>query len=303
MDKPVSPEEWLKSEQEDIGDRIEKARADVLKKVAELEEMPDGFTREELAFLRVGLCPSCGQREGSPHLPVCKDWQETQKDLKVPPRVPDGPTTPFKPYCALGCQGNEDPEICQGCGPSMEDCAKTCETPCKDIDAYRLSIKDKGWGTVTGGALMDKDGTKLFEFTVDPDMLKVIDEIVDDGACAYCGGVGCDACEGHLEVAVNPLLDFCAEMRDEAGALQARKNRDYGGDDPLGNFRASARIDVPMSTGIFIRLQDKIARLENFIKTGTLAVSEESVKDTVLDIINYAPIFLYALMKELEEDL
>lgn len=74
--------------------------------------------------------------------------------------------------------------------------------------------------------------------------------------------------------------DLCEHARE----LMSRKNQDYGGGDTFGNFRLHGLY------GIAVRLHDKVARLTNFAKAETFAV-DESVMDTVLDLINYAILY------------
>jgi len=72
--------------------------------------------------------------------------------------------------------------------------------------------------------------------------------------------------------------------------LLRRKGRDYSGDeDCLRNFRDFG------SYGILVRLSDKFTRLKNLVISGQPAlVQDESIKDTLRDIRNYA--FLYEVM-------
>jgi hypothetical protein len=88
------------------------------------------------------------------------------------------------------------------------------------------------------------------------------------------------------------ILDTCLE-------LGHRKSRAYGGDDPMGNMRKAGWI------GTVIRLGDKSDRLNSLITLDTnesskLAESmDESIEDTLLDIINYA-MFTLIMKKENE---
>jgi len=64
--------------------------------------------------------------------------------------------------------------------------------------------------------------------------------------------------------------------------LQA-KGHDYSGQqDALGNLRRFGLY------GIIVRLSDKFSRLEQFAKSGALQVKDESIRDTLRDIRNYA---------------
>lgn len=68
------------------------------------------------------------------------------------------------------------------------------------------------------------------------------------------------------------------------------KNQDYGADaDPFRNFRMAEWAGLTVEEGILLRSLDKMARLTNVIKKGT-AVKDESVNDTIMDLINYLAI-------------
>ncbi len=72
--------------------------------------------------------------------------------------------------------------------------------------------------------------------------------------------------------------------------LTIDKNRDYtgGSSDPFANFRTSELLlGVDARLGILLRTADKMQRLRSFIARGHLAVTEESVDDAIIDIINY----------------
>ena len=68
--------------------------------------------------------------------------------------------------------------------------------------------------------------------------------------------------------------------------LMQKKNHDYASeDDPYRNFRTFGEL------GILVRLSDKLARLRSWTENQKLAVTDESVRDTVLDAINYLVLF------------
>jgi hypothetical protein len=72
----------------------------------------------------------------------------------------------------------------------------------------------------------------------------------------------------------------------DALELMAKKNHDYASiEDPYRNFRQFGRF------GILVRLGDKFARLRSFEEQGELKVQDESIRDTLLDIINYAVLY------------
>lgn len=81
---------------------------------------------------------------------------------------------------------------------------------------------------------------------------------------------------------------------DEMKRIRAAKNSDYTGttDDPFANFNMSRALGIcETETALLVRMVDKIARLKSFIEKGSHAVKDESVKDSCIDLANYALIF------------
>ena len=78
---------------------------------------------------------------------------------------------------------------------------------------------------------------------------------------------------------------------DDARALSQRKGHDYSGEaDTLKNLKlaGAAGLCTP-EQGVVVRLLDKLSRLAELDKPGAEAhVADERVRDTILDIINYA---------------
>ena len=78
--------------------------------------------------------------------------------------------------------------------------------------------------------------------------------------------------------------DTCLASRE----IMARKNHDYtAGGSPFANFEGSRYLGIDPVLGILLRVQDKMKRIETFVRQGTLAVKGESVDDAISDIINY----------------
>ena len=50
--------------------------------------------------------------------------------------------------------------------------------------------------------------------------------------------------------------------------------------------------------GFLVRMTDKLSRLSTFAVSGDLKVKDESVKDTILDLINYSVLFIAYLNQE-----
>jgi len=96
------------------------------------------------------------------------------------------------------------------------------------------------------------------------------------------------------------LLLLHAALAKDAGELMARKNHDYAGagaESPFANFEVAERLGIcPTETGILVRLTDKVKRLVEFSKAGRLEVENESVRDTVIDGVNYL-VLLFAYLQ------
>lgn len=74
-------------------------------------------------------------------------------------------------------------------------------------------------------------------------------------------------------------------------SLMMKKNADYACDtDLFRNFRYFG------SLGVLVRLSDKLARLRTFEERNTFSVTDESLRDTVMDAINY--LIIYYVMKQ-----
>lgn len=73
----------------------------------------------------------------------------------------------------------------------------------------------------------------------------------------------------------------------DARATMIKKNQDYATEqDVFKNFRMFGGL------GILVRMSDKLARLRNFEEKAEFSVSDESLRDTIEDLINYAVIYL-----------
>ena len=98
------------------------------------------------------------------------------------------------------------------------------------------------------------------------------------------------------------LFEFHQSMSDKALAICKKKNNDYtsaagGGSDPFANFsRVEAMGIMTTEQGFLVRMTDKMSRLSTYAALGRLEVNDETVEDTLLDLINYA-ILLAAYMR------
>jgi len=94
------------------------------------------------------------------------------------------------------------------------------------------------------------------------------------------------------------LLDLQRKTFEECEAIMERKNRDYAGEEPdaLANFKRVGALGLKSEDGILTRMTDKFMRIGNLLH-GPPAVAEESLDDTVLDLINYTAL-LRAVLSE-----
>ena len=79
------------------------------------------------------------------------------------------------------------------------------------------------------------------------------------------------------------------EIVKEMVEIHDRKNRDYAGSEYLSNFMMCEKhMGIPAWKGAIIRLSDKMSRLMNIARTEEIAVSDETVTDTLTDLAVYA---------------
>jgi hypothetical protein len=130
---------------------------------------------------------------------------------------------------------------------------------------------------------------------------------IDDGYC--------DNCQRRMKqintIDITNLPDFSGDnltARDQflidleqtyATALNIvrKKNQDYAtSDNPFKNFENCTTVGVSPARGILVRVIDKITRVSNLLDKPN-AVQDETIDDTILDIINYLAI-LKAMIKK-----
>ncbi len=89
------------------------------------------------------------------------------------------------------------------------------------------------------------------------------------------------------------------KLLDQMAELHSRKNHDYAGtSDPLKNLRACTRLELDPFIGVMVRLQDKWSRIEEFVKSKTLLVKNESVEDTLMDNAVYSLLAIILLREQ-----
>ncbi len=67
------------------------------------------------------------------------------------------------------------------------------------------------------------------------------------------------------------------KVQTEARALFEKKNKDYG--DAFANYGP---------VGVLVRMGDKITRMQNITNNGITLVENEKLRDTLIDLHNYA---------------
>lgn len=86
-------------------------------------------------------------------------------------------------------------------------------------------------------------------------------------------------------------VDQLKRVQNEALELFTRKNRDYG--DAFATYG---------TVGVLVRMGDKIMRLQNITNKGITLVDDEKLRDTLVDLHNYAAMAVM-LLDETTENL
>ena len=90
------------------------------------------------------------------------------------------------------------------------------------------------------------------------------------------------------------------ELLEEMKKTHDAKRHDYASvEDVFANFRTCEMGGIPAWKGCCVRIGDKFSRIMGFAKKEKLEVKDESIKDTLIDMANYA---LIALILYEEED-
>lgn len=81
-------------------------------------------------------------------------------------------------------------------------------------------------------------------------------------------------------------------VQSEALALFKRKNKDYG--DAFANFG---------TIGVLVRLSDKISRAVSISQSSVTLVKDESLRDTLIDLHNYAAMAIMLLDEKSDDEI
>ena len=91
------------------------------------------------------------------------------------------------------------------------------------------------------------------------------------------------------------FYELLNQMKDTHDA----KRHDYANpDDVFANFRTCEMAGIPAWKGCCVRIGDKFSRIMGFAKKEKLEVKDESIKDTLIDMANYALIALILYEEE-----
>jgi hypothetical protein len=104
------------------------------------------------------------------------------------------------------------------------------------------------------------------------------------------------------------LFELAEKTFAECLNILKNKNHDYATgknveDDALKNFKLVEYLNITdVTTGILVRMCDKISRLSNVYK-GTCKVKNESCLDTAKDLINYTVILLASMREKINNNI
>lgn len=97
---------------------------------------------------------------------------------------------------------------------------------------------------------------------------------------------------------------FAEKFMKDALELSRQKNKDYTGNGShFANFEAVQTFGIGPEQGFIVRMTDKLRRIASYVEKGKLHVKDESVTDTLQDLMNYSVLFAsYIEYSKSEED-
>lgn len=99
------------------------------------------------------------------------------------------------------------------------------------------------------------------------------------------------------------LFDLHAETCATGLELMKRKNADYSKADPLGNFFVAESLQAcSAEAGIIVRMSDKLSRLVSILSKGECQIKDESVDDTIIDIVNYSVLLRAVIIQKRKQN-
>lgn len=92
------------------------------------------------------------------------------------------------------------------------------------------------------------------------------------------------------------------ELLEDMKATHIAKRHDYASvEDIFANFRTCEMAGISAWKGVCVRIGDKFSRIMGFARKEKLEVKDESIKDTLVDLANYA-LIAYILYEEEENE-
>ena len=92
------------------------------------------------------------------------------------------------------------------------------------------------------------------------------------------------------------------ELLEDMKATHIAKRHDYASvKDVFANFRTCEMAGISAWKGVCVRIGDKFSRIMGFARKEKLEVKDESIKDTLVDLANYA-LIAYILYEEEENE-
>lgn len=136
--------------------------------------------------------------------------------------------------------------------------------------------------------IRDKEEKNLKErFTFDANYLKKLEDMLTKGCIEM---IKTPYCTNPTEIYTDDFLRITNQMHD----TYIKKNHDYG------NSFGKSMDEFGIASAI-IRMNDKLERLKTLSKKESM-VKDESVKDTLLDLANYAIMTVMYLKKHEDKD-
>lgn len=100
------------------------------------------------------------------------------------------------------------------------------------------------------------------------------------------------------------FVEFHAQTIKKMNEICKAKNQDYSGGGECSAFNNFMIVEhkgvCSTEAGFLVRMEDKMMRINNIIKSGKAAVKDESVSDTLMDLANYS-ILMMGYLKSKKE--
>lgn len=100
------------------------------------------------------------------------------------------------------------------------------------------------------------------------------------------------------------LIESCEQTFKDCFEIIKKKNADYAGpNNEWKNFETCQHIaEIPVTTGILVRILDKFSRISNLLQNKDYKVVEETIEDTINDAINYLALLKARIQFELNRE-